>query len=143
MGWTGVLVTFTLVELIVIVFLVFQFNDNAKACRDMYTDDQKLVKHVSRLLTQAHTQQHPLYAHESIIQAQVALTDLINRHGGVVVAERHLQLDGGKLALLQTSVEQQMVFIQSHLMENFILKQMPELDSFLNDGAGLSSRGLS
>jgi hypothetical protein len=128
------------VELIVIVFLVFQFNDNAKACRDAYADDQKLIKNVSRLLIQAHTQQHPLYAHESIVQAHMLLNDLVNRHGGVVLAEKHLELAGGKLSLLQTSVEQQLVFIQSHMMENFILKQMPELDSFLNDSAGISNR---
>ena len=143
MSWNGFLVACTLAELIVIIFLVFQFNDNAKSCRDMYADDQKVVKNVSRLLIQAHTQQHPLYAHESVVQAHMALGELINRHGGVVIAEKNLKLASGKLSLLQTSVEQQLVFVQSNMMENFILKQMPELDSFLNDSAGLSSSGAS
>ncbi len=143
MGWVGFLVTCSLLQLIVIMFLVFQLHDNASSCRNMFQQDQQVVKQVSRLLIQANTQQHPLFAHENIVNALVVLTELINRHGGVSAAEKNLQLPFGKLQLLQSSVNQQMQNIQSSIMDHYILKQRPDLDSSLNDAAGISRRYMS
>ena len=65
---TRSLVAFIFVILvIVIIFLMFQINDNSLKCREAKINDQERISKASKLLVQSTTQDHPLLSFEAAI----------------------------------------------------------------------------
>lgn len=105
---TRSLVAFIFVILIiVIIFLVFQINDNSTKCREAKLSDQEKILRASRLLVQSTTQEHPLLSFEASIEAKLILEDVLQKHGGVVSAEKSLKFPKGRLDALRTKVHDQ------------------------------------
>lgn len=132
----GVMSLVIVVELICIIFLVFQVQDNSNKCRDSRQRHQDRVMKAARLIVQSATQSHPLFAHDHAIEAKIIIDDIINSSGGVVIAEKDLKLTKGKLESLRTQIYDQYQDVQSFIMDK-IIEHNPKLDTDMNEVAGL------
>jgi hypothetical protein len=107
------------VMVVIIVFLMFQIQDNASRCKESRIAGQDRVAKASRLLVQSATQNHPLFAHEHALEAKLIIDDLVNDNGGLTLAEKNLKLAKGKLEDLRQQIYEQ----HSRMLERF-----PEVD---------------
>lgn len=121
---------------IVIIFLVFQIHDNSGRCKEVRLSQQNRVTKAARLLVQSSTQNHPLFAHEHALESKIIIDEVIQEHGGVIMAERNLKLPKGRLENLRSQIYRQYQDIQSGIMEK-IIERYPELDIDENEDAGL------
>jgi hypothetical protein len=135
----GIFALLIVVELIVIIFLIFQVQDNSNKCKDVRLKEQDRVTKAARLIVQSATQSHPLFAHDHSIEAKLIVDDIINSNGGVVMAEKNLKLAKGKLEILRSQIYEQYQDVQTYLMDKIIEKN-PKFDTELNDTAGLRRR---
>lgn len=126
-------------ELVIIIFLIFQVQDNAGKYKDTRLKEQDRITKAARLIVQSVTQSHPLFAHDHSIEAKLIVDDIITTHGGVVLAEKNLKLTKGKLESLRIQIYEQYHEVQTYLMEKIIEKH-PKFDSELNEVAGLRRR---
>lgn len=122
--------------IVVIIFLGLQVNDNAHRYKETKLSHQNRVTKAGRLLIQSATQSHPIFAHEHALEAKIIIDEVIQEHGGMMMAERNLKLPKGKLENLRSKIYAQYQDIQSHVMENLIARQ-PDLDIEENEDAGL------
>lgn len=105
---TRSLVAFIFVLLvIVIIFLMFQINDNSSKCREAKISDQERISKASRLLVQSTTQEHPVLSFEAAIEAKLIIEDVLSKHGGISSAEKSLKLPKGRLETLRTKIHDQ------------------------------------
>lgn len=134
------LCTFVIVlQIVVILFLVFQIQDTTWKCKDERQRDQERVTKAARLIVQSATQSHPLFAHDHATEAKFLLDEIIESHGGVVMTEKVLKLSSGKLETLRNQIYDQHQEVQAFLMDKIIEKH-PKFDTELNDAAGLRHR---
>lgn len=125
--------------IIVIIFLMFQINDNSNRCSESKTAQQERLTKAARLIVQSSTQQHPLFAHEHALEAKILIDDIVNQNGGIILAERHLKIPRGRLDNLRQQVYQQYQDIQTLVMDKIIEKH-PELNLDINEEAGLRKK---
>lgn len=92
---------------IVIIFLMFQVNDNSNKCRESKISDQDRLARASKLLVQSTTQEHPLLSFEAAIEAKLLIEEILLRHGGMVSAEKNLKLPRGRTESLRTKIHEQ------------------------------------
>lgn len=105
---TRSLVAFIFVILvIVIIFLMFQINDNSLKCREAKISDQERISKASKLLVQSTTQDHPLLSFEAAIEAKLIIEDVLLKHGGISTAEKTLKLPKGRLETLRGKIHDQ------------------------------------
>lgn len=105
---TRSLVAFIFVILvIVIIFLMFQINDNSLRCREAKINDQERISKASKLLVQSTTQDHPLLSFEAAIEAKLIIEDVLLKHGGISTAEKTLKLPKGRLETLRGKIHDQ------------------------------------
>ena len=127
------------VELVVIIFLIFQVQDNNNKHKDNRMKDQDRITKAARLIVQSATQSHPLFAHVHAMEAKIILDDIIDSHGGLVLSEKNLKFPKGKLEALRVQIYEHYNEVQSYLMEQIIEKH-PKFDLEINDAAGLRNR---
>lgn len=125
--------------IIVIIFMMFQIQDNSNRCKDSRLKHQDMVTRAARLLVQSATQMHPMLANEHAIEAKIIIDQVIDDHGGVTVAEKDLKLPKGRLESLRAQIMDRYRDVQDFLMERVIQVQ-PELDVDINEDAGLRKR---
>jgi hypothetical protein len=125
--------------IVVIIFLMFQINDNANKCKESKVSQQERVTRAAKLIVQSSTQNHPLMSHEHALEAKVIIDDVISQNGGVISTEKALKLDKGRIENLRTQIYQQYQDVQTFIMEKIIEKQ-PDLDLDINEEAGLRKK---
>ena len=124
------------IQIVIILLMAFHIQDMTSRCKTERVRDQERLTRIARLLVQSATQSHPLFAHDHVVEAKVLLDDLITRHGGIQHAEKNLRLMSGKVSMLKDHIQQQLLDIQTYLMET-ILEKCPQLQTTLNESAGL------
>ena len=135
----GLVALLFVILIIVIIFLMFQIQDNSNKCKESRVSQQDRVTKAARLLVQSATQNHPLFAHEHALEAKILIDEVIQSHGGTLLAERNLKLNKGRLEHLRQQIYQQYSDIQTNVMER-IIERHPELDLPENEDAGLRRR---
>jgi hypothetical protein len=128
-----------LVLTVIIIFLVFQINDNSNRCREVRTSQQERVTKAARLIVQATTQEHPLFSYDHALEAKILLDEVIANNGGVLMSEKNLKLEKGRLESLRKQIYQQYQDNQNVMMDK-IIERRPELDVDINEDAGLRKK---
>lgn len=126
-------------QLVVILFLMFQVQSMTNFNRDWRSSEQDNIAKAARLVVKSATQNHKLFSHEHAIEAKIIVNEIIHRHGGVTAAEKNLKLPKGKLESLKNHINIQLQDVQSYLMEE-IIKSNPVFDTDLNEMANLRKR---
>jgi len=136
---SGLTALIFVILVVIIIFLVFQIHDNSNRCKEGRVSQQDRVTKAARLLVQSATQNHPLFAHEHALEAKIIIDEVIQEHGGVILAERNLKLNKGRLENLRHQIYQQYTDIQTDVMDR-IIEKYPELDVPENEDAGLRKK---
>jgi len=137
-GCSSLFGMYFILSIIVIIFLMFQINENFNNGRDCRMKDQEQVTKAAKLLVQSATQSHVLFAYEHSLESKFILDNIINQQGGVVLAEKNLKLPKGDLDKLKTNVSKQHQKMQDYLMTE-IIKVFPQFETEINDQAGLNT----
>ncbi len=135
-GYNAACVTYFVLSIIVIIFLMFQLNENFNQCQDLHVHNQDQITRSAKLIVQSATQSQPLFAYEHALEAKFILDEVINKHNGIVLTEKHLKLPKGQLDKLRTQVNLQHQKMQDFLMTD-IVNVYPQFDTEANNAAGL------
>jgi hypothetical protein len=73
------------------------------------------------------------------LEAKIIIDEVIQDHGGIILAERNLKLTKGRLENLRHQIYQRYTDIQTDVMDGIIAK-FPDLDVPVNEDAGLRKK---
>lgn len=124
---------------VIIIFLMFQINNNSYRCQQNKVLYQDKITLAARLVVQSATQDHPLFSHEHALQAKLIIDDLVEKFGSVSSAEMELNLKKDRLKNLRAQINDQVQEVQSFIMTR-IIDKMPEYDLQINEEARLRKK---
>lgn len=127
------------VLVVIIIFLMFQINDNANRHKATLVGQQEKVSQAARHLLQATTSNHPFFAIEHSMRAKILIDEIVHDNGGILAAERHLKLRKDWLRDLKNKVYQQHNEVETFVMDR-IITQFPDLDVQTNELADLTTQ---
>jgi hypothetical protein len=107
--------------LTIIVFQWCQIQNNVMTNRNWRTSDRRIVEHVSKLVIQSSTNNHPIFAMSNIIEARSLLDELLRLHGTPDLIEHNLSLPHGKIEQLRL-----VILDQEHTITQFVVGQLKE-----------------
>jgi hypothetical protein len=135
----GLVALIFVILIVVIIFLVFQVYENSNRCKETRVSQQDRMTKAARLMVQSATQNHPLFAFTHALEAKITIDEVINSHGGIILAERNLKLPKGRLEKLRHQIYQQYTDIETDVMEK-VIERYPDLDVPENEDAGLRKK---
>jgi hypothetical protein len=135
-GYNAACVTYFVLSIVVIIFLMFQLNENFNQCQDVHTRNQDQIIRAAKLIVQSATQSQPLFAYEHALESKFILEEVINQHNGIVLTEKNLKMPKGQLDKLRTQVQTQHQKMQDFIMTE-IINVYPQFDTEANNAAGL------
>lgn len=107
--------------LTIIVFQWCQIQNNVMTNRNWRASDRRIVEHVSKLVIQSSTNNHPIFAMSNIIEARALLDELLRLHGTPDRIEHNLSLARGKIEQLRL-----VILDQEHTITQFVVSQLKE-----------------
>ena len=107
--------------LTIIVFQWCQIQNNVMTSRNWRTSDRRIVEHLSKLVIQSSTNNHPIFAMSNIIEARSLLDELLRLHGTPDLIEHNLSLPHGKIEQLRL-----VILDQERTITQFVVGQLKE-----------------